>query len=168
MVYPCRWGPVYGEEEDLRRAIEMSLADQQEGEADSGGVWKWSHVQCSLLSVRTLPYISPAVHATSTDDSPMMDISGPQFLDSNRLAVTPPPSPHLPHFPLNLPPELRHLLESSQRPGAHVWPQINWFIDLTKSPRVYLWVWSQVVKMTMKWKCLAYIIKITIWQELWG
>ena len=32
------WGPVYGEEEDLRRAIEMSLADQQEGEADSGGV----------------------------------------------------------------------------------------------------------------------------------
>jgi len=32
------WGPVYGEEEDLRRAIEMSLADQHKGEADSGGV----------------------------------------------------------------------------------------------------------------------------------
>ena len=32
------WGPVYGEDEDLRRAIEMSLAEHHEGEADSGGV----------------------------------------------------------------------------------------------------------------------------------
>ena len=39
------WGPVYGEEEDLRRAIEMSLAEHQErtgGECAHGLL----HVAC--------------------------------------------------------------------------------------------------------------------------
>ena len=51
----------------------------------------------------------------STED--MMTISGPQIEDSNRLTEESPVLPEL----ANLPPELRHLLESSgHRTGARV------------------------------------------------
>ena len=104
------WGPLYGEEEDLRRAIEMSLAEHQE----RTGVGECAH--CPLHVV----WHDPSHHSLSVqtvEESPVTDNSSPQFLDSNYLAVTPPP----PIPPLSgLPPELRHLLQSDDRPGEQV------------------------------------------------
>ena len=71
------WGPVVNEDDDLKRAIELSL----------------------------LP-----------SESDMMDISGPQIVDSNKVAEG---SKVNMETVLSLPPELRHLLETC-RTGEQV------------------------------------------------
>ena len=76
-----------------------------------------------MVSGFTLPYMLTAVTCRvslvvqTVEDSLVVDNSSPQFLDTNYLSVTPPP--RVP--PLSgLPPELRHLLQSDDRPGEQV------------------------------------------------
>ena len=101
-VGSSEWGPLYGEDEDLKRAIQMSLTDVRENSAD---------------------------HERRQVDQSGLSINGPQFLDynvtfdnvtgtsSDRVDVR---SDHDITHEITLPPELRHLLATSSRTGAHV------------------------------------------------
>ena len=113
------FGPVYGEEEDLRRAIEMSLQEQplNPGQYVVGVLAShgWRTV-CEAKHYTTMLLMIHSFISSTAPASNMMNVSGPQF-DSNRLATSPviPPVPHY-----TLPPELRHLLQSSERCGETV------------------------------------------------
>ena len=98
------WGPLYGEDEDLRRAIQLSMADVREGA---------NHEQLQM-------------------DQSGLSINGTQFLDYNttfddvglsgtrgRVDLQTSGTDHMTHE-ITLPPELRHLLETSSRTGTHV------------------------------------------------
>ena len=99
-VGSSEWGPLYGEEEDLRRAIQLSMADVREG-------------------------------ADQQTDQSGLSINGPQFLDYNTTfdgglsgtrsgADLRTNTADQTTYEITLPPELRHLLETSGRTGAHV------------------------------------------------
>ena len=101
-VEGSEWGPLYGEDEDLRRAIRLSMADVREG----------------------------ADHEQPQMDQSGLNINGTQFLDYNTTfdgglngtrgrADLQTNTDHMTHE-ITLPPELRHLLETSSRTGAHV------------------------------------------------
>ena len=89
------WGPLYGEEEDLRRALQMSMATHE-------------HVQ------------SP-VQETETNQSGL-SISGPQFVDYSRFndSNDSDRADLRTDHEITLPPELRHLFATSNRTGTHV------------------------------------------------
>ena len=90
------WGPVFDEDEDLKRAIELSL--QPGGRGDD-----------------MMDIARPQIGGRGND---MMDIAGPQILpmDSNKVAEGSKVNTQAVH---SLPPELRHLLET-HRTGEQV------------------------------------------------
>ena len=101
------WGPLFGEEEDLRRAIQMSMAATADKEEDKG---------LSTVSERE----------GQGGVCSGLTISGPQFLDYNGISngdrdigVRGRSDLRTDHE-IALPPELRHLLATSNRTGAHV------------------------------------------------
>ena len=95
------WGPLYGEDEDLRRAIQLSMADVREGadheqmQMDQSGL--------SIHGTQLLSYNAPF------DDGGLSGTRGRETSGTD----------HMTHE-ITLPPELRHLLETSSRTGAHV------------------------------------------------
>ena len=96
------WGPLYGEEEDLERAIQMSMANinQQHPEEEEEEENEGTHMDHPGLTIKG-PLFADYVNTSSFIDR-NVDRS-----DSRSVEVP-------------LPPELRHLLENSNRTGAHV------------------------------------------------
>ena len=102
-VEGSEWGPLYDEDEDLRRAIQLSMADVRE-DADH----KQPQADQSGLSVNGTQFLD---YSTTFDDGS----SGRRGRVDLRTSST----DHMTHE-ITLPPELRHLLETNSRTGAHV------------------------------------------------
>lgn len=99
------WGPLYDEDEDLRRAIQLSMADVRE---DANR--ERPQMDQSGLSINGTQFLD---YNTTTFDS---DASGTRGRADLRTTSS---TNHTTHE-ITLPPELRHLLETSSRTGAHV------------------------------------------------
>lgn len=116
------WGPLYGEEEDLRRAIEMSMASAQQEEEEEVGL----EVREGSLTTMNRSERQDRNHLHQQPHSGLT-INGPQFMDfrdyeNSEMAL---PRNRTSDFSrteheISLPPELRHLFATSNRTGAHV------------------------------------------------
>ena len=93
------WGPLYGEEEDLRRAIQISVEDDHE-------FCERPQASQSGLSIRATQFLA---YDARFDDGPHTTSINRADLRNNHVMQE-----------LSLPPELRYLLETSSRTGAHV------------------------------------------------
>ncbi len=100
------WGPLYGEDEDLRRAIQLSMVDVREG-ADQ----EQPQMDQSGLSINGTQFLD---YSNTTFDGGVSGTRGSLRADLRTSSTD-----HTTHE-ITLPPELRHLLETSNRPGAHV------------------------------------------------
>lgn len=134
------WGPLYGEEEDLRRAIQISIADVDERHSDQEDDAYRNHSGFTISGPQFPDYVNSfadrnaskaGVHERRSDQEEDayrnrsgLTISSPQFPNyTNSFAGRNEDRPDLragDHHEISLPPELRHLLASSNRSGAHV------------------------------------------------
>ena len=93
---------MYSEDEDLRRAIEMSLASTNQGKEDTT---RATRDESSGLTINGPHFVDYDVDS--------FDERGIGACDRSDLRTDP-------HTSVTLPPELRHLLASNNRTGAHV------------------------------------------------
>ena len=105
-VGSSEWGPLYGEDEDLKRALQLSMADIREG--NDHEQQQQDHSGLSINGPQFLDY-------NTTIDSGLSGLSGTRGGTDLRTSTTDQTT-----CEITLPPELRHLLETTGRTGAHV------------------------------------------------